>query len=77
MSLNNEEVCLYISRDPYDADAELETTIGELVDACHSKRCPMGMFSCPILDRFGCACEKVTAQMWGRIFGIYERDPEE
>ena len=77
MSLNNECVSLYVSKDPYDSEAELETTIGELVDACHSKRCPMGLFSCPILDRFGAACEKVTAQMWGHIFGRYERDTQE
>ena len=77
MSLSSESVTLYVGKDCYNAEASMDVTIGELVDACHSGTCPMGLFSCPLLQHFDCQCDKVTAKMWGYAFGLfYEQEAQ-
>ena len=59
-------VALYASREGYDADVVMDTTVYELAEACHSGNCPMGLFSCPLHDR----CGEVTEETWADFFHI-------
>ncbi len=68
--LKNVCVEMYVGRECYDADAFMETTIGELVEACHSNSCPMGFFSCPL--HCDSDCNKVTEKRWADFFHIKE-----
>ena len=77
MSLENKVVRLHVhfpSLKAYGSGKCLstDTTLGELVSACHSKQCPMGIFSCPIFRSVDCG--EVTAKMWADVFDAKEED---
>ena len=69
MSLENKTVRLFAVNDA-GVVCSLEATLGELVSGCNSKRCPMGMFSCPVSRSI--RCEDVTVETWAGVFRVKE-----
>ena len=66
MSLENKVVQLYAVNAAGCDYCSMEVTVGELTSACRDRKCPMGLFSCPV--RRDVACEDVTAETWAKVF---------